>query len=91
MVARDLFGSPLPEAQQPRLRKIGYAARPGTGPKKSRCVQCLSCIKITNPGEEGYKCERAARVWDRPGSYIKPNAPACLHFSRRPFAKKAAA
>lgn len=88
---RDLFGNPLPPAEQPARRKIGYAAKPGSGPKKARCLQCVHFVRVTNPGEEANRCELTAKVWDKPGSTIKANAPACLYWRRRPFDKMRAA
>ena len=87
MITRDLFGTPLPPREQRIRRRIGYADRPGTGPKGQRCNTCSHCIKIDQPGHEGLKCELSAPLWNRLGSVIKGNAPACSYWERKTYPK----
>jgi hypothetical protein len=86
----DLLGEPLPAAHQIRKdggrRKVGYAARPGSGPKGQRCANCAHCSKVLHKGYESRKCERMAHAWTHGSETdIKPNAPACRQWERRPF------
>lgn len=85
MIHHDLFGRRIyvPVVTATR-RKFGYAARPGTGPKKQRCSTCRFCILVDRETRTR-KCEVMARLWDIPGSEIKHNAPACSFWQRKPF------
>lgn len=82
---KDLFGDPVDPSRAERVHRIGYAARPGTGPKSQRCATCMSCIAVLSNAVRSFKCQIMAKIWDRPSSDIKPNAPACSEWSRRPF------
>lgn len=87
----DLLGQPLPSPGQIRRdgrpRKIGYAARPGSGPKGKRCSGCAHFGRITHDGRITPKCQLMSAVWTHgPESDIHPNAPACSEWARRPFA-----
>lgn len=91
----DLLGEPIVESVSvsdgPRLRKIGYAARPGTGPKRQRCATCVHSQRVLHRGSYSTKCERMAHAWTHgPETDIKPNAPACREWERKPFAPKPA-
>jgi hypothetical protein len=67
-------------------RKIGYAARPGTGPAKQRCNTCAHMARVLSAGIRSHKCEVMAGIWSTdPITDIKPNAPACSAWMRRPF------
>jgi len=84
----DLFGEPLPSPavyrKDGRLRKVGYAARPGSGPKSQRCNTCARCIRVEASGQYSYKCELVASAWTRGAQTdIKPNAPACREWERK--------
>ena len=81
MIERDLLGHRI-VTPTPGRRRFGYADRPGTGPKGQRCNTCKFCILVCSTNRVR-KCEVMARRWDIPGSEIKPNAPACSHWSRR--------
>lgn len=88
----DLFGVPLPAASAfrkdgRRRRKIGYAARPGTGPKSQRCQTCQHFTKVTRQGyPEAFKCALMAHLWTHSSvSDIQPRAPACDLWARRPL------
>lgn len=83
----DLFEAPC-VAPPPVPRRIGYAARPGTGPKGQRCNTCISSQRVTNCGCHSWKCERMAVLWVRgEASDIKPGAPACSEWERKPYPK----
>jgi hypothetical protein len=89
----DLLGEPIPAPAVFRKdggrRKIGYAAKPGTGPKGKRCIQCKMIQRVLSKGVTSHKCELAAPIWsDDPATDIKPNAPACSCFERRDFQRK---
>lgn len=91
----DLFGNPSPSPDQlrkdGRLRKIGYAAKPGTGPKGKRCSSCLNFGRIKHDDRITPKCQLMSTVWTHgPESDIHPNAPACSEWTRRPFLRAAA-
>lgn len=86
----DLLGHPLAPAGQfrkdGRLRKLGYAARPGTGPKGQRCNTCSYCIVIQQGSTTVRKCQVTVRLWTPgPETNIKHNAPACSEWARKPF------
>lgn len=92
----DLFGHPMPSQElfrkDGRRRKIGYAARPGSGPRRQRCRTCKSCMAVLSKGVRSHKCEVMAKIWsDDPATDIKPNAPACREWATRPFNRSAAA
>lgn len=86
----DLFGEPIPLPilfrKDGGRRKIGYAARPGSGPKKQRCNTCKHLSRVLSQGFRSHKCELMTHVWSYdPITDIKPNAPACSEWVRRPF------
>ena len=84
----DLLGAPL---TVPPRRKLGYAARPGTGPKGQRCNTCVHCIAVAQSARRSRKCELKAAIWTTtPETDIKHNAPACLHWQRKEWAARAA-
>ena len=88
--AHDLFGQPIPPAYALRkeggARKIGYADRPGSGPKKQRCGNCLHAQRILHHGQLSFKCELMNHRWDyTPATDINLRAPACSHWHRRPY------
>lgn len=92
MIDTDLFGQPLPSPTTLRKdggrRKIGYAARPGTGPRSQRCSTCSHFQRVVHQGEHAAKCERMTHVWDHDSATdIKPNAPACSEWDRKPWKK----
>lgn len=87
---RDLFGEPIAAVPAVRkdgkLRKIGYAARPGTGPKKQRCGTCLHAHRVTHHGQFTHKCELMTHVWEHTApSDINLRAPACSRWARKPY------
>jgi len=84
----DLFGDPLPVPTVLRKdggrRKIGYAARPGSGPRSQRCSTCKHCMRVLHKGAHSFKCERMTHVWThRTETDVKPNAPACQEWERK--------
>lgn len=86
----DLFGAPIahPEdlRKDGRRRKVGYAARPGSGPDGRRCSSCkhYGRIKSLDEGTITTKCQLMAHVWtSEADSDIHPNAPACREYGRR--------
>ncbi len=84
----DLFGQPMLSQtsfrKDGRLRKLGYAARPGSGPKSQRCNTCAHCIRVVHGDVHSYKCEIIASRWTQCATTdIKPNAPACSEWRRR--------
>lgn len=81
----DLFGEVIPVRAPDARRKISYAARPGTGPKGQRCNTCVHGQRVLSRGVRSWKCELRAAVWDQFGSDIKPGAPACREWQRKPF------
>lgn len=89
-IARDLFGEPIAAATAFRKdgqeRKIGYAARPGTGPKGQRCNTCAHCMVVVYHGMRSRKCHVVAALWSAsPATDIKHNAPACREWQRKPY------
>lgn len=87
----DLFGEPLPAAvvrHKAAKRSIGYASRPGTGPKGQRCYSCKFAHRVAEAGRHAWKCEHRAAVWDRPESNIKPGAPSCREWERKPYVRR---
>lgn len=80
----DLLGVPLnPPA---RARKIGYAARPGSGPKGKRCNMCKHAMRMTSATRRAWKCAAQVAQWDDTAATdIKPGAPACSEWERRNF------
>lgn len=85
----DLFGVPInaPRAARPAL-SIGYASRPGTGPKGQRCNTCRFRMVITEHGRRASKCEIVAAKWTTSSETdIKHNAPACSDWQRRIYKK----
>lgn len=92
----DLFGVALPLSGQlrkdGRLRKIGYAAKPGTGPKGKRCNTCVNYGQIKHADRITPKCQLMSAAWTHgPESDIHPNAPACAEWTRKPFIRTSAA
>lgn len=86
----DLFGQPIPGAHLVRKdggrRKIGYAARPGTGPKGKRCALCANCESVLHKGSRSLKCRLVAHRWTHGAETdIHPNAPACREWQPKPF------
>lgn len=83
----DLFGKPIATPQPPKPgRRIGYAARPGTGPKGQRCNTCRFCIVVTQSGERVRKCELKAPIWTTTDeTNVKHNAPACKMWERKTY------
>ena len=89
-IETDLLGMPLPAPEFLKKdggrRKIGYAARPGTGPKRQFCRTCKHSEKVLHHGEHTLKCGRMAHAWTHGrDTDIKPNAPACSEWARRDF------
>lgn len=90
MLETDLFGAPIISASlvpaRPLVRKIGYAARPGSGPRGQRCNTCRHAQRITHRQARSWKCEVMAGIWHLgPSSDIKPGAPACSEFIRKEY------
>jgi hypothetical protein len=90
----DLFGIRVPPAvayrKDGRLRKNGYAARPGTGPKGQRCYSCQHCQRVQHDGIRSHKCELIAARWTyEADTDIKHNAPACSDWQRKQYPKAA--
>lgn len=88
----DLFGVPIPAPpvvpKDNGKRKVGYAARPGTGPKKQRCGTCANFSRVIHKGAASFKCGKMAHAWTHGSETdIKPRAPACAEFERKPLAK----
>lgn len=80
----DLLGVPIGDL--PHGRKIGYAARPGTGPKRQRCNTCKHAMRMTSATRIAWKCTVKVAVWDDTlATDIKPSAPACSEWLRRPY------
>jgi len=91
VIARDLFGEPITAPVAIRKgggrRKVGYAARPGSGPKGQRCGNCKHCSLVTSRGVSSKKCELMAGAWTHGAETdIHPQAPACKQWERRPLA-----
>lgn len=89
--ARDLFGDPLPSPGTFRKdgarRKVGYPARPGTGPKGKRCALCKHAESVLHKGNRTTKCALMAHAWTHgEETDIHPNAPACKRYERKPLA-----
>jgi hypothetical protein len=92
-IDRDLFGEPIanPEAAQTaslRKRRIGYADRPGTGPKGKRCYCCARAIRMESSAGILWRCEITVQLWQRPNSDIKPGAPACASWESKQYEKR---
>lgn len=87
----DLLGHPIPPPAIQAVRRIGYAARPGTGPKGQRCNTCAHCIKITQHRQPARKCELKAPIWTTSAETdVKHNAPACRFWQRKKWEEAAA-
>ena len=89
----DLFGVRIPPPaayrKDGRLRRKGYAARPGTGPKGQRCYSCQHCMRTVHDGVRSHKCHLVASRWTHGGeSDIKHGAPACRDWARKQYSKK---
>lgn len=90
MIQHDLFGHPIKPQVVIRkgggLRKIGYAAKPGTGPRNKRCCLCVNYEHITHSKGTTPKCHLMADKWTEGSETdIHPNAPACSLFQPKPF------
>jgi hypothetical protein len=88
----DLFGITIPPPaayrKDGRLRRNGYASRPGTGPKGQHCFKCQHCIRVQHAGIRSHKCQLIAARWTyEVETDIKHNAPACREWSRKVYAK----
>lgn len=88
--SRDLLGQPIPPPAYFRndgaLRRIGYADRPGTGPKGQRCGTCIHAHLCVHLGAASHKCELMTAVWNySTATDINIRAPACSHWQRKPF------
>jgi hypothetical protein len=88
----DLFGIRIPPPaayrKDGRLRRNGYAARPGTGPKGQRCFTCRHCASVQHDGARSHKCERLAARWTYSAETdIKHGAPACRDWERKLYAR----
>jgi hypothetical protein len=86
----DLLGQPLPPPEtirkDGRRRKIGYAARPGTGPRRQRCGTCKFASRVVHHDEVTHKCELKAHLWRHDATTdINLRAPACSEWSAKPF------
>lgn len=93
IIERDLFGEQVPAVparKDGKSRKIGYAARPGSGPKGQRCGNCQFAQRVVHRGQFTHKCELMTFVW-RHGSAsdIHLQAPACLKWARKPYTRHA--
>jgi hypothetical protein len=67
-------------------RKIGYAARPGSGPKNRRCNTCVHAQRVRSGTRISWKCDIVSYLWDDTDrTDIKPAAPACSEWTRKPF------
>lgn len=86
-IERDLFGTPLAPARKDGApRKVGYAARPGTGPKNRRCSSCNHAQHVRSETRRSWKCDVVCHRWDDTvATDIKPGAPACSEWERKPF------
>ena len=89
-IETDLLGEPLPSSDAFRKdggrRKVGYAAKPGTGPKRQFCRTCAHAENVLREGHRSLKCGRMAHVWTHGSeTNVVPNAPACRQWERRPF------
>ena len=95
-VEKDLFGHPLaahaPAKVRRGVRKVGYAARLATGPKKQRCGTCIHAARVLHRGNATHKCQLMAHAWTHgEETDISLRAPACWKWDRKPFDKKEAA
>lgn len=89
-IARDLFGEPIPPVaalrRDGKFRKIGYADKPGTGPKNQRCGNCIQAERVVHRGEFTHKCKLMLHVWENTApSDINLRAPACSKWQRKPY------
>lgn len=75
---------------RPRTHQLGYASRPGSGPDKQRCNTCKFRQVVVSEGRRSSKCELVAVRWT-PGreTDIKPGAPACADWIRKPYSNAA--
>ncbi len=90
VICRDLFGEPIAAAaalrKERRRRKVGYADKPGSGPKGKRCGNCKHCSVVVHRGQRSKKCDLMAHAWTHSDETdIHPQAPACKQWERRPF------
>ena len=89
----DLFGVAIPPAaayrKDGRLRRNGYASRPGTGPRGLRCYSCQHCQSVQHGGIRSHKCGRIAARWTYEAETdIKHSAPACRDWERKQYGKE---
>lgn len=87
---KDLFGQPMPAPAMIRKdggrRKVGYAARPGSGPKGHRCATCRHAERVTSKGVASIKCALMAHAWTHGAETdISLRAPACRQWERKVF------
>lgn len=89
VIERDLFGEQVPAVparKDGKPRKIGYAARPGSGPRGQRCGTCKFAQRVVHRGEFTHKGELMTFVWQHnAASDISLRAPACSKWERRPY------
>ncbi len=91
----DLFGNRIPPPaayrKDGRLRRNGYASRPGTGPKGLRCYSCQHCQLVQHDGVRSHKCGLIGARWTyEEDTDIKHSAPACRDWERRTYPRSAA-
>ncbi len=84
---KDLFGNPIVETvalrKDDRLRRRGYSARPGTGPRSQRCYSCAHIMRVISSGTTSFKCTRVAQIWaGGVATDIHRGAPACSDWER---------
>lgn len=89
-IPRDLFGEPIPATRAARparkVRKIGYADKPATGPKGQRCGNCIHAERVVHRAEFTHKCQLMTHVWDHTAATdIHLQAPACSKWVRKPY------
>lgn len=92
---KDLLGYPIKShapARSQGVRKVGYAARLATGPKKQRCGTCKHAAKVVHKGDVTHKCQLMAHAWTHgQETDISLRAPACFKWERKPFDNEKAA
>lgn len=78
----EMFDKPR---QFTRLTGDGYAASPGSGPAGETCKTCAHCRRhrlIRKSGVSGWnKCAMVRKSFG-PGSDIRLDAPACVHWTK---------
>lgn len=74
-------GPPRRYRGTPQPSPAGYAAPPGTGPEGETCGSCGHCVFRMFRGRRFYKCENAARKWDRTrASDVLLHSPSCAQW-----------